>query len=629
MISSRPRSGSSEMAQKTSPSYSNSRSPASKYPKSGASSDSDSKLPKVLDRKSPKIKSLTEKRIVRVSDLQQQLSQVQEELGKLKERLAVAEEERSQALDELQEMKKVAEDANSRLSEALSGKEGHRTGLETVRDGPNVFINEELKRIKRELSLVSGARDEALKGAEANARQVEDLSKELSYLKGSNHYETKNETESKERIKLLEAELERAKESENKTFDSLISQTKMLEETKIELEEAKLEITSLHETRRDFGGSRRIEELNRVDKSDRAPIREDINQLKTELKLAIEAEEKSKKAMDDLALALKEVTTEANEVKDKLISTKAELEFSKTEAEHAKLMLKNTEERTQLLLDDARREIESVKESAEKLKLEHEESSSAWNEKEIGFINCIKLSEEEINNLKQENNRLNELHREADEEANVGREELLKLRDIMKQAVNEATITKEALEISRAENSQLSQSLLDKENALKSITRENERIRISETAALESAKELKSLLSTTSALERSTESKDTRSSRKLKPAENKTPVVSLDGERPRLSNARKGASVDLGSLKGSFFDLGASHEVDQINMAASHSSMRMDDGEMTNSDDFDHIDGSNIDDVPENDQGSPTKQKKKKALFRRFGDMWRRRSFQK
>ncbi|KAG0449795.1 hypothetical protein HPP92_015842 [Vanilla planifolia] len=87
-----------------------------------------------------------------------------------------------------------------------------------------------------------------------------------------------------------------------------------------------------------------------------------------------------------------------------------------------------------------------------RLKREAEQVSAAWMERKTGFLNCMKAFEDELDDLKRENERLTQSQRTA-------RGETSKNRDIIKQAVNEATVVKEALEIARGENSRLKDSL--------------------------------------------------------------------------------------------------------------------------------------------------------------------------
>ncbi|KAF8404645.1 hypothetical protein HHK36_009533 [Tetracentron sinense] len=651
------------------------------------------------------------------------MGQLQEELKKTKEQLAAMEEEKDQVLDELQEMKKVAQEANMRLSEALSAQtrgsseieksrvnELERASIESAKKRDQVWqlkleavqkqhasdveaissAAQELNLVRQNLASALKAKDAALKEAEdvrnvteANAKKVADLSVELNSVKellgnSSRDLEVREKiieclklelvkaqeievelAEKEASLDKLKQELSNAKESETKIFDSLNSQTKQLEQTKILLEESKLEISSLHEKVESLEGSAKAsngeldvshhflekaklnkqsmkenfetlkpevqvakehvafsQEGEKLASSKAHSLSEETSLLRTELKLATEAEEKSKKAMDDLALALKEVATEANMAKEKLKSTQSELENARGEAEHWKQMVKSTEEKFQGLLDEAKKEIDRVKDEAERLRIESEESILAWNGKEMGFIDCIKRVEEENTASQQENSRLRDSLREAEDMNNkVSMEENHNLRDILKQAINESTVAKEAAEIARAENSQLKDSLSDKDNALDSLTRENERLRINEAAAHENIKELKRLLSTTSTNDLRAKDKDLGGLFNKQNSMGRDPKDSK--KLPQVLSPQK-----TQALKGSIFDIVDSPEPVSHHFKTS-SSVYTDDGGTIYSEDFDHLEGSQLDPM-ENDKNS---KRKKKTLLRRFRDLIKRRSF--
>ncbi|KAM1206474.1 hypothetical protein FF1_007115 [Malus domestica] len=342
-------------------------------------------------------------------------------------------------------------------------------------------------------------------------------------------------SESDERIQELEMEIDKRKQSEARILDSLITQTNQLEQTKALLEEAKFEIASFHkkmekcedesdESSQDSSASHQHdqseshismkEELESL-KSELQMTKENLGDvqkkeqlstskvekllderkvLKHELRLATEAEENGKTALDDLAFALKEVATEANQLKDKLCMSQAELEHSRAQEEHLNAMLKSNEESYKTLLDEARKEAERHKNIAARLKIEHEESVLAWSGKETGFVNCIRRAEEDRCAAQQDNFRLHELVLETDNRAMLSKEENRKLRDILKQALNEANVAKEATAIAQAENSRLKDTLAGKEEALNFLTQENENYRVNEIAAHENIKELKRLL---------------------------------------------------------------------------------------------------------------------------------------
>ncbi|MQL79356.1 hypothetical protein Taro_011782 [Colocasia esculenta] len=457
------------------------------------------------------------------------------------------------------------------------------------------------------------------------------------------------------RIEMLEGEVEAAKESEMKMLESLVSQTKQLEQAKIELEEAKLEIRTLQESIRDLEGSAsgRSEPgllgrfLERPRSLDSSQSHEDVPRLRSELRSAIEAEEKNKKAMDDLAVTLKEVMTEVYQLKEELSTTQSELDTARAEADHAESMWKTAEDRLLLVSGEASR-----------LRLEADESAAAWNAKEDGFVNCMKMSEEEITKLKRENSKLAESHR-------IAREENSKLRDIMKQALNEATIVKGALEIARSENSQLKDLLSEKDDALKSMRQDYENLKVSEAAAVDSVEELKNLLAAESATDVKSSGARRRPSdhtgslakpeatapKEEKEEEEEGPetmgVAKFRSEQwasddehhhPCVPNGRKypGARPDPfpGSMSERVTLPGHTDYPHKPLSCASDltapSLHGFDAGDMSY-EEFDHHVGRIHLDVMNNNErsGVPPKHRKKKQILRRFGDLLRRGSVPK
>ena len=83
----------------------------------------------------------------------------------------------------------------------------------------------------------------------------------------------------------------------------------------------------------------------------------------------------SKKAMDLLALTLKEVATDYSHAKEKLVVVKTELEAERLDS-------KEWEEKHK----EARKEAELLKNTSEKLRIEADESLLIWNGKEYVFV---------------------------------------------------------------------------------------------------------------------------------------------------------------------------------------------------------------------------------------------------
>ncbi|XP_042501402.1 putative WEB family protein At1g65010, chloroplastic [Macadamia integrifolia] len=576
----------------------------------------------------------------RISELSAELNSVEESLANSTEQLVMKEEDKEAMRIELEKAKHIAVE--------LEEKEAS------------------LKKLKQELS----------DGKESESRMLNCLS------------------ETEMQLQTLQNEMEKAKESESKTFHSFTTQTEQLDQTRNLLEEARLEVTCLLEKienlERSSGqsstdpgvshcyletpnpDSQSIEETVRVLKyelqaakeqlahaqegeaqalSKVQSLTEEMHGFKIEMKLATDAEEKSRKAMDDLALALKEVLMEANLMKEKLLSSESDRDYAKEEVERLNQMLKNTEEKYIGLLSEARKEIKRIKDESERTKLEVEESNLAWNGKELGFISCIKRAEEECNDAKQESSRLLESVRQAEHVIRVSREETYKLRDILKQALNEANVAKEAAGIAQAENYQLKDSLAEKDITLQVLTRENERLRINEAAALENIKELKRLLSTT-ATETASPATTTATSpatstatppptpppklaglgaelkelEALKNRENNgskrlAKVLHIDLEDLRVPNGYKEADGDSEideTLKGSIFDVDSPGPIPHHRRASSSFT-----DDTINSEDLDILDGSQLDDLDHDRNGH----RKKRALIRRFGDLLKKTSF--
>ncbi|TKW10841.1 hypothetical protein SEVIR_6G194500v4 [Setaria viridis] len=337
-------------------------------------------------------------------------------------------------------------------------------------------MQEQLNRLREELRKEKEEKARALDEIEELRKTNTNRNKKLK----SNGAE--GQLDLTDRLQQLEGELEAAKDSEKKMLLSLEVQTKQLEQTKVSLEEAKLEIASLRDSSKSLEafntGRQPVKNLRRrgVMSSFADPGEVETWSLQRELKLAVESEEKCKKAMDDLAIALKEQTTEAREAKGKLLLAQAELNNARTEVENLKASLENAEDKLQLALEEAGR-----------LKVESDELAAASKEKERGLVDCIKMFEGELSNGKEENEKLIESQR-------VVRDENSRLREMLKHAVGEANVARESLEIARVENSRLNEKIFEKESALQSIKQEYESLKISEAAAQSSIKELKDMV---------------------------------------------------------------------------------------------------------------------------------------
>ncbi|KAI8536314.1 hypothetical protein RHMOL_Rhmol10G0247700 [Rhododendron molle] len=589
--------------------------------------------------------------IGRNSTMQRQMGeQLEGELKLTTNKLVVAEEERDKALRELSDTKLLAGESNKKLSEELSNS---RKELK-MRDRNIDLLKEELEKAKEfEVKLVE--RDASFGR----------LKEELSNAKASEAQVTGLLSDSKRRIEELEDDFERGKVSETKMYARLVSQTKKLEKTKTQLEESKLEVASLREriekmeagacnqeevdSLRESVESLRSElelakeNLARAQGGEKAALLKaknlvaEMNVLKNETDFALAAEDKSRKAMDDLALALTEVATEANQAKEKLNRTELELQRVKQEAEESKGAAKGIEDRYKKLLEEEITEKERFKNTVERLRLEAEESLLAWNDKEIGFVECIKRAEEERDLAQQENARLIESLKSTGNTTRISREENCKLRDILKQALNEASVAKEAASIAREENSQLKDSNAEKDETLEFLTRENERLRINEAAANESIKALKRLLSVASKKELKSDGKGQNGRVKSTKSKNEEGedrkkhgrAFSFDLSELNIPNGYEDVNEEVldedpikaEALKGSIFDTVDSPKSEpHTPLHRRVPSSLTDDGKSINSEDSDYLECSSSCE----DERNP--QRKSRQLLRRFGDLVKRKS---
>lgn len=274
-------------------------------------------------------------------------------------------------------------------------------------------------------------------------------------------------------IETLEAELDASRESEKRMLESLALQTKQLELTKISLEEARLEITTLQENVQKLEASVPVA-------TPRGRYDRDLQRVHGELRVALAAEEKSKKAMEELVLALKEVNADLHATRQQLARAQHEAETARLESDRLHVSLKRKDDKLRALSDEVVR-----------LRADADESFAAWRGKEAGFTACMKSTEAELAEARRENVLLLKSQRS-------GRDEIAKLRDILKQAVKDTKFVKEALEEARSENALLKEMVGNKDNAVKCTKQELECLRVSEAAARDSVKELQSLLVATS-----------------------------------------------------------------------------------------------------------------------------------
>ncbi|RWW45196.1 hypothetical protein BHE74_00048977, partial [Ensete ventricosum] len=309
---------------------------------------------------------------------------------------------------------------------------------------------------------------------EASKSLFDDAESEISTLRGT--------------IKSLEIEVAKQKidlEESDRQLD-LTQQDALNIGKTIEL--LKLELHNLEEEK--------LQAINseKVTASKIKSLIEENNKLMDDLKNSKDEEAKAKKAIEDLASALQAMSIEAREKDERLLKTQTEIEESQADIEQLNIALRNTKERYEVMLDEARYEVVCLKKILERFETEASNTNNEWDEKEFSFVNTIKELEEETVTLKVEMSKMVDLQKLANQKTLVVKEDvsemLTKLR-LVESGTNSAY--KEA-EASKYESLQLKETLLDMENELQSITQENDDLCIQEAAATHKVRELSAAL---------------------------------------------------------------------------------------------------------------------------------------
>lgn len=167
--------------------------------------------------------------------MQQQQQNYDEKLNQMEEQMRKVERERGRAFNDLKQMKRVAEETNVMVDKSLASKR--------LISNPRI-IEQQLMGIKDSNKESSNSKQRCLSEKDA---LLDSMRNEMDSLRSSEDNATALLSDYKRRIQELEAELDKRRESEANLFDTLVMQTKQLEQNKILLEESKLEIISLEE----------------------------------------------------------------------------------------------------------------------------------------------------------------------------------------------------------------------------------------------------------------------------------------------------------------------------------------------------------------------------------------------
>ncbi|XP_073140807.1 WEB family protein At3g02930, chloroplastic-like [Henckelia pumila] len=614
-----------------------------------------------------------------------------EELHKVKKEIDMACDAKNKALGHAEDATKTAEIHADKV-EALSVELVH---LKSLLDSKLKMEDNKNDKFVTELRLEVDSLRQELKKAKIFEKKLEEkeaalehLSVDLEAAKMAESYAHNLVEELHCRVEELSAQAEQAKRLERSASESLESVIKQLEVSNDSLHDSQSEISSLKEKvglleisiRRqkvDLEEAERRLELVKEEASVMTKkvesiqfeleslkeekiqalsneklaadsvqtLLEEKNKLINELENSRDEEEKTKKALESLASALHEVSAEAREAKETLLSVEVERENYETQIEHLKLALKATNEKCESMLSDAKQEIDILKNAIKQSKSDHQKSTAEWEQKELHLMNSVKKSVEDNSTMEGEINRLVNLLKMAEVEACAVKEEEERWKDTFKEAESEIISLKDVLGQTKDESMRLKEVLMDKENEIQDILQENEELRNREAASLIKAEELSKLLEEALTKKQILENGELTDSEKDYDMLPKVVEFFEQNGTVNVKNPNKNSNDDASvteNLNGKHMENDMSEEVD-IKMWESCKIDEKDlspDGETEHEtfeddrdskvDGYDQVNGlSALTENLDNGGSSPLKQlsqKKKKPLFQKFGGLLKKKS---
>ncbi|KAE8664742.1 putative vacuolar ATPase subunit H family protein [Hibiscus syriacus] len=424
-----------------------------------------------------------------------------EELERVKQELAMVCDAKNQALNHADDATKIAE-IHAEEVEFLSAELAQ---LKSLIDSEKE-TNENRKMVtkcKQEIESLKQQLEEAMTYEEMLLEKealIEQLNIELEAARIAELYALNIVEEWKKRFKELQMQIAEEKKLERSSTESLDTVMEQLENNDKSLIDAKSEMTALKEKvgflevtiSKQIGDLVESEHCINIAKEETNEVTKLVESLKFELETAKEENtralnneklaassvqtlleektklvdelenlrdemEKSKKEMESLASALNQVSAEAREAKEKLLSSEKEHVNYKTKLEELRSVLKATKEKYETMLDNAQKEIDHL-------------TSAFEQSKNTEYPNSGRKDE------------------------NSSREKEISRLESLEEAESEVIYLQEDLREVQTESIELKASLLNKETELQSVVRENEELQAREAASLKKDEELSKLL---------------------------------------------------------------------------------------------------------------------------------------
>ncbi|KAL5740723.1 hypothetical protein ACOSQ2_029903 [Xanthoceras sorbifolium] len=417
--------------------------------------------PKVIDRKSPRSPMSDKKRPGKVSELESQLSQLQEDLKKAKDQLNASEAWKRRAQQEAEEAKKQLsamsaklEESQQQLLEITTSEDARIQELQKISQDRDKEWQSELDAVQKQHSMDTAALASAM-------NEIQKLRVQLEKVAESEAAQTKHAESAYAEMQSLRMELTETmalvEKLKNELGDCKESETRALEvlsKTQMQLETANATMEMLRS-----GGIKATEAYNSISM--------ELEQSKARVK---SLEELVGKLQGDLANSssnkLADSTGDVEGEKKEIDQLKEELNLAKYEVNQLRSALDASETRYQEEYIRSTLQIRSAYEQVEHTK---SESSHREAELETELKNAKTLIEELKSNLMDKETELQNISEE-----NEGLN--LKInRNQPSERDSELAVELKKLEADLAE---LKASLLDKEAQFQSITEENETLKM-------------------------------------------------------------------------------------------------------------------------------------------------------
>ncbi|OQU92063.1 WEB family protein At3g02930, chloroplastic isoform X1 [Sorghum bicolor] len=452
------------------------------------------------------------------------------ELEAVRDELSATAQAKASALKQADELQEIA-NGNAKKAEALTAEVARlKSRLDTELENKAKEAAEAMEKLESEASALRAELWKAKEFEEKLAKaeqEVEGLMVDVAYARGAEADASRSVEEWKSKAESLETRLEAASQLSKRNEESLASltnsfedRTSMLQDKQSQLLQLEAKVTALEKEASEY--KERFLETSRcldvateeacelhaaidglrsehqllhearqqaigAEKTASAQVghlTEDKNRLLRELADTREENDKVKKAVEDLAAALREVSSEAREAKERVLAKQAELDDARLQMSELKAAMKNAEEKI---------------------------SKDDWVSKEVGFVDMFKRSDDGTSSIQLELNRLTESLRAAENEVQELRADKTQLLSKLQELEVQAAVNNE--EDAKAESSHLKDLLTSKDKELLALNHELTELRLRESAALEKASEVSKLLGEMTA--RKTEEESTDKSKAL------------------------------------------------------------------------------------------------------------------